>query len=252
MRQTKSDGKGNHFQPLTNTSLRSRVSEILRESIFSGKLQSGDPLKEIQLARQFQVSQSTVRESLLQLEHDGLVVRVPNRETRVTKLSTKEVCERLVLRSLLEGLAGVEASRRMKEGDFRILEQECEKLSRALEGNDYYKAAQADLSFHRFLWKQSGNQTLYSVLDRLMTAVFAFVSIQQSDQQTNLEDVVFPHMEIITAIRKGDLELIRVTMCGHIETFYGELMQLERSNTPVHGIWGQTLLFVNKGGVADQ
>ena len=85
-----------------------------------------------------------------------------------------------------------------------------------------------------------------------MTAVFAFVSIQQSDQQTNLEDVVFPHMEIITAIRKGDLELIRVTMCGHIETFYGELMQLERSNTPVHGIWGQTLLFVNKGGVADQ
>ena len=252
MRQTKSDGKGNHFQPLTNTSLRSRVSEILRESIFSGKLQSGDPLKEIQLARQFQVSQSTVRESLLQLEHDGLVVRVPNRESRVTKLSTKEVCERLVLRSLLEGLAGVEASRRMKEGDFRILEQECEKLSRALEGNDYYKAAQADLSFHRFLWKQSGNQTLYSVLDRLMTAVFAFVSIQQSDQQTNLEDVVFPHMEIITAIRKGDLELIRVTMCGHIETFYGELMQLERSNTPVHGIWGQTLLFVNKGGVADQ
>jgi DNA-binding GntR family transcriptional regulator len=157
MRQTKSDGKGNHFQPLTNTSLRSRVSEILRESIFSGKLQSGDPLKEIQLARQFQVSQSTVRESLLQLEHDGLVVRVPNRESRVTKLSTKEVCERLVLRSLLEGLAGVEASRRMKEGDFRILEQECEKLSRALEGNDYYKAAQADLSFHRFLWKQSGN-----------------------------------------------------------------------------------------------
>ena len=252
MRQTKSDGKGNHFQPLTNTSLRSRVSEILRESIFSGKLQSGDPLKEIQLARQFQVSQSTVRESLLQLEHDGLVVRVPNRESRVTKLSTKEVCERLVLRSLLEGLAGVEASRRMKEGDFRILEQECEKLSRALEGNDYYKAAQADLSFHRFLWKQSGNQTLYSVLDRLMTAVFAFVSIQQSDQQTNLEDVVFPHMEIITAIRKGDLELIRVTMCGNIETFYGELMQLERSNTPVHGIWGQTLLFVNKGGVADQ
>ena len=233
MRQTKSDGKGNHFQPLTNTSLRSRVSEILRESIFSGKLQSGDPLKEIQLARQFQVSQSTVRESLLQLEHDGLVVRVPNRETRVTKLSTKEVCERLVLRSLLEGLAGVEASRLMKEGDFRILEQECEKLSRALEGNDYYKAAQADLSFHRYIWKQSGNQTLYSVLDRLMTAVFAFVSILQSDQQTNLEDIVFPHMEIITAIRKGDLELIRVTMCGHIETFYGELMQLERSNTPI-------------------
>ena len=251
MRQKKSDGNGNHFRALKNTSLRSRVSEILRESIFSGKLQSGDPLKEIQLARQFQVSQSTVRESLLQLEHDGLVVRVPNRETRVTKLSTKEVCERLVLRSLLEELAGVEASRRMKEGDFRILEQECEKLSRALEGNDYYKAAQADLSFHRFIWKQSGNQTLYSVLDRLMTAVFAFVSILQSYQQTNLEDVVSPHMEIITAIRKGDRELIRVTMCCHIETFYGELMELELSNPPVRDL-GQGLSFVDKGGVADQ
>src|SRR5437667_8021944 len=106
------------LRPLKEGSLRVRVTDALRDAIVSGQFSPGDALREMQLARDLQVSQSTVREALLELEHTGLVVRVENRETTVTKLSTQEVRERLVLRVNLEELACTEAALRMTKENF--------------------------------------------------------------------------------------------------------------------------------------
>src|SRR5438094_140785 len=70
--------------------LARRVAERLRHAIYIGKLQPGEQLVELRIARQIGVGQSSVREALKELEHLGLVVKFPNRGTFVVKLSDEE------------------------------------------------------------------------------------------------------------------------------------------------------------------
>src|SRR5512134_3831683 len=95
--------------PLKTGSVNSRVFSTLRKAIFAGKLKPGLALRELELARDLNVSQATVREALFKLEHTGLVTRAPNRGTYVTSFSDAEIRERLEIRVLLEGFAAIEA-----------------------------------------------------------------------------------------------------------------------------------------------
>src|SRR3954470_5137636 len=105
------------LSPVKSASLRTRVVDSIREAILSGKLPPGTPLRAFLLARDLGVSQATVREALLQLEHKGLVTSEPGLGILVTKLSGKELRERVSLRILLESVAAYEAAGKMGPHD---------------------------------------------------------------------------------------------------------------------------------------
>jgi DNA-binding GntR family transcriptional regulator len=75
------------------------------------------------------------------------VTRKPNVGTTVTRLSPKDVRERVALRALLEGIAAQQAAARMGQAEFTELERRLHVMLRAVEGDQYYEAAQADLAF---------------------------------------------------------------------------------------------------------
>src|SRR5262247_2709868 len=85
---TENGSYGDLDLPVRSGTLRSQVVDILRHAIFFGKLRPGELLTELPLAKKLSVSQSTIREALADLEHYGLVTRVPNRGTVVTTIST--------------------------------------------------------------------------------------------------------------------------------------------------------------------
>ena len=110
-----------------------RVSDAIRQAIFSSKLRPGDPLFEAHLAEDFQVSQTSVREALLNLERFGLVRRVPNKGTFVTKLSPEDLKERVAVRVPLEEMACMLAARRMREEHFKELSKRARAISTAIK-----------------------------------------------------------------------------------------------------------------------
>lgn len=79
------------------------VVESLREKILSGELKAGKPLRQTALANELNVSRIPVREALLQLEGEGLVVFEPHKGATVRELNAKHVVELFELRALLEG-----------------------------------------------------------------------------------------------------------------------------------------------------
>ena len=212
------------LRPVKEGLLCARVLDVLKEAIFSGKFKPGDALRELHLARELQVSQATVREALMQLVHMGLVTRVENKETIVTKLSAQEVRERVNIRAHLEALACVEASRRMTKRNFDELNQILQVYSRAVARRAYHEASQADLTFHRYIWQQAGNRTLYRMLDQLSVPLFAFVSVLHSNRASDLKAVVHPHVELVSALRKGRAGEIEDTIRAHIVTFYSKFL----------------------------
>lgn len=202
-------------------SLGSEVLNSIRDAIFSGKFQPGEQLKEIVIARDLGVSQATVREALVQLENLGVVVRVPNAGSTVTRLSVEELKERVNLRVLLEGVAGCEAAQRMLTPDFDELETRLRDIVERVDENDYFGAAQADLRFHRYIWEKSGNRTLFRILDQLTAPLFAFVSILRSANFDPLRDPTSAHAPIISALRSRDEATIERAFKAAIEEGYG-------------------------------
>ena len=68
-----------------------RVVANLRQAMFDGVIEPGEPLREIQLSQTLGVSRSTIREALQVLASDGLVVRPPNRGAIVRHLAPGDV-----------------------------------------------------------------------------------------------------------------------------------------------------------------
>lgn len=200
----------------TRGPLKAPIAATIRRAIYAGHLQPGDPLRELHLARALKVSQATVREVLVQLEQEGLVVRVPNKGTTVTNLLPEEVRERLELRVVLEGIAFVEAANRMDESHFRELSRLAALISVALANKGPHELAQADLRFHRCVWEQSGNHTLCRMLVQLSAPLFAFMGILRRKGVEASIPTVQPHEALVAALRSRCAEQISAAVREHI------------------------------------
>jgi DNA-binding GntR family transcriptional regulator len=194
---------------LTSLSRVEATATRLRQDIFVGKFPPGAPLRELSLARELSVSQATIREALQRLERSGLVTRTPNIGSTVTRLSPKDVRERVSLRSTLEVMAAEQAATRMAEAEFAELKRRLAVLQSAVQSDSYYESAQADLDFHRYIWKCSGNETLARVLELITVPLLAFISIMRSQGLQHLLSVVQDHEPLVEALRKGNQREIR-------------------------------------------
>jgi DNA-binding GntR family transcriptional regulator len=208
---------------LTRKDKSSRASAVvaqLREEIMNGSRMPGAPLRELTLANELKVSQSTVREALQRLEHAGLVTRKANLGTTVTRLSPKDVRERVSLRVVLECLAADAAAERMTAADLEELERRLAVLGAAVESNSYYEAAQADLEFHRHIWLCSGNDTLCRLLELVTVPLFAFAAMLRSHGLQKLTAVVAEHSPLIAALRSRDQAQIHASFYKGVTSSY--------------------------------
>lgn len=208
------------FIPVKNGSVRGRVVEQILDAIYAGALQPGDALLEMELASQFQVSQTPIREALFQLEQLGMVRRTPNKSSCVTKLSPTEIKERLDLRKHLEELAALQAAPRLGHEQGDELYRRVEDIAGAIINNDYRALARTDLEFHRAIWRTAENATLYQILDQLAAPLFAFTSVVRSNRLDDLKRVVHSHQSIVTALLSRDEVNIRQAIGEHFVGSY--------------------------------
>ena len=119
------------------------VAEGLRRGILSGALESGQPLRQEQIAKDFEVSAVPVREALRQLAGEGLVTLTPNRGARVSEVSYEEAREITEIRIALESLALRLSVPNITEDDLRQAE----------EVLDLWDAAEDPATFAALNWR---------------------------------------------------------------------------------------------------
>lgn len=94
-----------------SASLAERAYELLREHLHSGRVRSGEPLRELGLAAELGVSRTPVREALARLASEGLV-EVNGRSFVAPALSRNDLQDIYELRLLLETEAARQVARR--------------------------------------------------------------------------------------------------------------------------------------------
>src|SRR3954471_5557932 len=91
---------------IRTVSLREQVVQQIRTAIIEGRIKPNDHLTEMTLTEQLGVSRTPIREALILLEREGLVIAAPNRGCFVRAFSEQDVDEVFSMRATLENLAG--------------------------------------------------------------------------------------------------------------------------------------------------
>ena len=104
-------------------SLRGRVFHKIREDILNGKYKENDELREAAIGEELGVSRTPVREAFRQLELEGLISIVPNKGAYVTGITSKDIADIYMIRSLLEGLCAGWAAEKISEEQLQEMEE---------------------------------------------------------------------------------------------------------------------------------
>lgn len=153
----------------TAKSLPAQLADLLLAEVMTGRIKPGDRLKEESLAHQHAVSRATVRETLIALEKQGYVVRVPRSGARIAEFSQEDIGYLYEIRAALLGVA---AGRCAQTRDEDIMAQ----LLRIVETLEAIAAdaASSPLEFATYsmraqnaLMRWSGNQRLPELYERL-------------------------------------------------------------------------------------
>ena len=191
------------LEPVSPTSLRDDVLRSLRSAIVRGALRPGQRLQEAALARELHVSRGPVREALIALEREGLVVFSPNRSPRVAAFTGEEFKDLVEVRWLLETYAVRKALPRLTPADLSRLEASVQAMRRAVAEGDRPAAVEADLSFHEQIVALAGNKRLYQVWSQLAGHIRLFITLSV-EAGFDLAGMADEHAQVLAALRSGD------------------------------------------------
>jgi DNA-binding GntR family transcriptional regulator len=207
-------------RPVKKSNLRRQVADQLFDAIVRGEFRPGERLVEWRLARAFGVAQSTLRESLMELEHKGLVVRKPGHGTFVTKLTLREIEDIYAVRIRLEPYAASLACQRMTEQDHARLRSLVDEIAAACERGDAIGVSNADARFHRLIWELSGNEFLNRLLLLAYQPLWAFELIRLYSAPTyEFSRTVREHEELLSVLGRGDPEQVRRAFQDMVQLF---------------------------------
>ena len=94
-----------NFNKIIDIPLSERLARLIRQAIFTGQLPAGSKIPQDDLAEKFGVSRMPIREALVILNHEGLVILEPRRGAWVASLSLQTVDESYTMRRWTESQA---------------------------------------------------------------------------------------------------------------------------------------------------
>jgi DNA-binding GntR family transcriptional regulator len=165
--------------------MRESVGEMIRQALHARRFEPGQPLSEAGLAAEMGISRGPVREALLLLAQEGLVVHSPNRGFAVVQLTSEDMEEIRQVRIPLESMALIAARPHMSEADLARLEELKDKIIREFELN-VCLCTQSDMSFHSLIWDRTENSRLAGTLRNLLAPFFAYGSLFSAHRLPNL------------------------------------------------------------------
>lgn len=197
------------------------VHEQLQREIVLGTLPPGTALLELELAQRFGCSQGTVREALLLLQEEGLVVRVQHRGTHVSEAPPDDALALLRLRRDIETRAVGRVLGAYGPALRARLVRELGAMRDAAGAGDEYLLSLHDRAFHLALHEAAQLPSVQPILQRCLLHNHRYKILTSSSRRgapRDLNDTANRHVAIIEALDSGDAILAAEALSHHIAT----------------------------------
>jgi len=191
------------------------VREALRDAIMEGDIAPGARLREEELARQFRVSRTPVREALQQLNSDGLVQTSPHQGATVVSMTIEDTLAIYVVREALEGVSARLAARRATPAQCESLLAIVDQMEASLVANSPNDMAELNLRFHAELRQAASNRHLDRFLTQIEHAVRRFGRTTYA-QAGRMQTSIGEHRAIVEAVVAHDPERAEALAIEHM------------------------------------
>ncbi|WP_158737765.1 GntR family transcriptional regulator [Alteribacillus sp. YIM 98480] len=198
-----------------SVSRRQLAYETLRERILSLELKPLSPIPETEVANEFGISRTPIREALAALERDGLVTIIRGKGAFVAPSSTNIVLEIYEVREVLEALAARKAVgfvSHMELIDLREVFMDYLENS----NDDTRKVLEAANKLHLLIAEGAKNKHLQFLLKQFTEQVSRIREVS-SEGNGRLQESSREHIEIIDAILEENPDMAEKMMKKHIQ-----------------------------------
>jgi len=225
------------------------VAEQIRSRILRGELKQGDRLDSVeQLAKQFQVGRSTIREALSALRAMGLVdirqgegtfvasfnlAKLAEPIGRFLSLNQEEMLEFFEVRKIIEsGAAGISALKHQPH-HLEAMRQALDEMERAAREEDGdTRGEMADAHFHLAIAEATQNSVLVTMMNQISDTLKATMRESRRlwlfSENSTLERLHQEHLLIYQAIADRNASLAEQLMLSHLSKVEQTLLQMYR------------------------
>jgi len=194
------------------------VYSAIRDGILRGDIPPNTQLNQLRLAKQLGVDQRTVREGLMRLTAEGLVVHQTYKGFRVAKLDYEQIQDLFRIRQAIEPLA-------MEAAAKRILRDELVQMRNLLpeSGND----PDVNRRFHWIAIEASRRPQLIRALEQVWDLTFVYVlrrALPQEERNAAVENDLARHADLLHALEVRDGSLAAKIAEVHVGESYRNLL----------------------------
>jgi GntR family transcriptional regulator, transcriptional repressor for pyruvate dehydrogenase complex len=218
------------YKTVRASRLYEQIVQQIEDSILKGVLKAGDQLPaERELAQNFGVSRTAVREAVKALREKGLVEAFSGRGTFITNGTSQAIRQSLdlmsrigqqegfthlaELRQILEPEIAALAAIRIEDQLLATMRESVAIMDRSLEDPDAY--IEADLDFHLALAEAAANPLVLSLLDSIV-GLLREQRLKIFRVDGGPERGQYHHKRILAAVESRDAEQARDTMREHL------------------------------------
>ena len=197
-----------------------QIADDLREAIHRGDLPAGSRLITADLASRWGVSRGPVREALMALENEGIVISTRRHGTIVGTPSTVDLDEILCVREAIEAAAGLAVCDQIDQiplAELRRLAEMLVKVEKAHAKGDSRSAMALDFAFHQAIVDLNGNSRFTSIYRQMVS--------QNTHHMKGVDPNVWPfvgwdemtraHQQLLDALVAGEGEGFRAAVLAH-------------------------------------
>lgn len=199
------------------------ITEALRQEIVSGERPGGSKISEPSLAAAHAVSRAPVRETLRQLEREGLVVFDSVGRCRVVELTSDDVEDICGIRAALESSAAGHAALRFTPQVERSLR---ENIALMKSASTLDEVSMLDLAFHAAVMEASGRRRLIAAWKAIEPQLRLWLGAMQRLRQAISADVlaatVAAHGGLVDVLASGDSAAARAAAETHVASWISE------------------------------
>lgn len=188
---------------VVHRTIREQIVSHLRTELLTGQLSGGERLREQHLAERFGVSRGPIRDALLQLTNEGVLVARQNRGVNVREMPSETVRPLIVdLRRRLETFALDTIFDDIQPEDLEGWRVNLQSFGAACEQQDMPVVVERDIAFHRSIVERAGDEGLTAIWLPIITHMLLPYSRHRSLLESFRE-----HGGILAAIESGDRAL---------------------------------------------
>jgi DNA-binding GntR family transcriptional regulator len=182
-----------------------QIEQSIKKTIFNGGYKPGDRLYEAQIAKQYGISRSPVREAIRVLINEGLLIMDEKSQITVYKPTLQDVRNIYECRISLESTAVELTAERATTEQIEMLEQALKETESAIRMGEIEAIVACNARFHTLIIQFSGNERLMKLVEDLNGLIYYYrvLNIQGSDRA---ETILKGHIEIFKAIKEKNPE----------------------------------------------